>query len=248
MLNPIGPYYIGGTIIMSITEKKLLANRANAQKSTGPVTASGKTISSMNAVKHGLCAATPVINSPRLKEDQVEYDLLLSSLIEELDPHTPLQEHLVRKIAACLWRSRRLVAAESAQIATQLDSIRPDRLYIPSFGFITGQDLDGVDFAGEKPVPSDIKARAFSNLIGVKSIPNDSFNSNLMLYEMRLDRQLTRALRLLRQLKQNSKTQDFDKPAENPENKESFKSEQSNPDPTDPNLSSNIPPDGILTG
>jgi hypothetical protein len=39
-----------------------------------------------------------------------------------------------------------------------------------------------------------------------------------------------RPLRLLRQPKQNSKTVNIIKPAETPENKESFKSEQTNPD------------------
>jgi hypothetical protein len=36
------------------TEKQIAANRANAQKSTGPKTAAGKLTSSRNAYRHGL--------------------------------------------------------------------------------------------------------------------------------------------------------------------------------------------------
>src|SRR5215471_12584849 len=39
-----------------ISEKKLAANRANSQRSTGPMTSEGKEKSKFNAVKHGLTA------------------------------------------------------------------------------------------------------------------------------------------------------------------------------------------------
>ena len=39
-----------------ISEEKREANRANAQKSTGPRSAAGKLASRLNALKHGLCA------------------------------------------------------------------------------------------------------------------------------------------------------------------------------------------------
>ncbi len=45
------------------TEAQKLANRRNAQKSTGPRTPQGKAAVSQNAVKHGLLAAHVVITS-----------------------------------------------------------------------------------------------------------------------------------------------------------------------------------------
>ena len=48
---------------MKISVEKLVANRANAQKSSGPQTRAGKLRSAKNALKHGLGAQSP--NSPQ---------------------------------------------------------------------------------------------------------------------------------------------------------------------------------------
>jgi hypothetical protein len=41
-----------------ISERKLQANRANAQRSTGPRTTAGKAVSCRNALKHGILSST----------------------------------------------------------------------------------------------------------------------------------------------------------------------------------------------
>ena len=76
----------------------------NAKKSAGPKTAKGKRNVRHNAVKHGLYSPDIIINSPHLKENAEEYDLLPASVMAELKPVGLLQECLVRKIADCLWR------------------------------------------------------------------------------------------------------------------------------------------------
>ena len=48
---------------MKISVEKLVANRANAQKSSGPQTRAGKLRSAKNAIKHGLGALS--LNSPQ---------------------------------------------------------------------------------------------------------------------------------------------------------------------------------------
>ena len=182
---------------MPTTKKQLRANRRNAQKSTGPKTIEGKQMSSQNAVRHGLRTQEIIIDSPHLKESREDYDSLLASLIEELKPQTAFQEFLVQRIANCLWRSRRAIRAESAQIAFQLDSV--DR------------DLDRnarLDQWLNRRVPRDVtpedEARARSIMIGRNSIPSPNAAFNILRYEMRLDRQLSRAYALLNDLQKRA--------------------------------------------
>jgi hypothetical protein len=154
---------------MSANEKQIQANRANARKSTGPKSKEGKKISSRNAVTHGLYTDDLIVNSPSLKENQAEYEAIFTALTEELQPEGVLQEFLVRKIANCVWRSGRVLRAETAQIRRQLH-------------FMT--DL----------MPRDIA-------IGVDSIPKGDAASHILRYELRVDRQFSRALNLLLRLK-----------------------------------------------
>jgi len=53
-----------------ISERRLAANRANAQLSTGPRTEEGKAVSSLNAVKTGLCGRIVLVPS---EEDVAAY-------------------------------------------------------------------------------------------------------------------------------------------------------------------------------
>ena len=178
---------------MATSKRQLEANRRNASRSTGPVTAEGKAIARRNATTHGLYACDIVINSPHLKEDRAQYDHLVRSLIEELRPEGVLQEHLVLKIANCLWRYRRAINAETAQINRQLQSSSLDLLPLT----LLERGCDDPDYP---PEDDHNETRRDANLIGARSIPTGSFRLNLMHYEMRLDRQLTRAYQLLRHL------------------------------------------------
>ena len=59
----------GVTKVISL--KKVLANRANAKKSTGPVTFKGKSKVAGNAITHGLSAEKHVIVGENLAEFKV---------------------------------------------------------------------------------------------------------------------------------------------------------------------------------
>ena len=90
-----------------ISQKKLDANRRNAQKSTGPKTPQGKARSSRNAVKHGLLARSIVLKDNDPNENPADFDELLQDLTADLQPVGRLQHLLVERIAALHWRLRR---------------------------------------------------------------------------------------------------------------------------------------------
>ena len=49
-------------------------------------------------------------------EDKALFDRLLSRLIEDLDPQTQIESIIVERLAATLWRERRLAIAEQTWI------------------------------------------------------------------------------------------------------------------------------------
>ena len=85
------------------------ANRANAAKSTGPVTPAGKSKVAQNARKHGLSAKQIVLPG----ESEADYEHLLNAYIDQFQPQTSLEFELVTVMAASRWRHRRLTAIET---------------------------------------------------------------------------------------------------------------------------------------
>ena len=98
-----------------ISDKQLEANKRNALKSTGPKTEEGKSISSKNALTHGLRAQQIVIEG----ESQEEFDDFCELLIDHLSPDGPVEMLLVDRIAASSWRLRRTGHLE-AQILDEM--------------------------------------------------------------------------------------------------------------------------------
>ena len=90
--------------------RKVAANRRNAQKSTGPRTLSGKAIASMNAVKHGLAARTPVVPG----ESPADFQAYATRWLDDLRPAGPMQEFLAERVISVTWRLRRVGKLEAA--------------------------------------------------------------------------------------------------------------------------------------
>jgi hypothetical protein len=82
---------------------RVLANRANALLSTGPISESGKAAVSQNNFRHGLRGAFKVLPT----ESQEEFDTLLENLIAEHTPANPVEAALVEKMAQHFWLSQR---------------------------------------------------------------------------------------------------------------------------------------------
>ena len=82
---------------------RILANRLNARKSTGPRSPEGKAVVARNPIKHGLLARQDVISS----ESQAEFDLYRTLILADLAPATPMESMLAERIVTLSWRLRR---------------------------------------------------------------------------------------------------------------------------------------------
>src|SRR6476619_3003137 len=89
------------------SEKQIEANRANAQRSTGPVTPEGKAASSQNAFKHGLRARQVMFgNDPRLEQFRNDFEA-------EYQPQTATEAALVEQMAVAFFKRTRFEEMEA---------------------------------------------------------------------------------------------------------------------------------------
>ena len=95
------------------TDKKAESNRRNAQRSTGPRSETGKAVISRNALRHGLLSRHLIIAG----ESREEFSELLRLLAEDFQPVGLVENALVERVGIALWRQRRLVRAESAEVS-----------------------------------------------------------------------------------------------------------------------------------
>jgi hypothetical protein len=93
------------------TNAQVLANRANAQHSTGPKSEAGKAAASQNAASHGLSSSSFALLP---HENTEEFTQLLHSLTGEYEPDGPSEEFLVTEMARAQWKLRRIDAIEAA--------------------------------------------------------------------------------------------------------------------------------------
>jgi hypothetical protein len=100
-----------------LSERKREANRRNAQLSTGPTTERGKSISRLNAFKHGLLARTvPLPTSIYFGgEEEKGFTEARDSLYADYRPKGKIEEILVERIAGIYLRLSRLHRYENAK-------------------------------------------------------------------------------------------------------------------------------------
>lgn len=110
------------------SDAQLIANRLNAQRSTGPNTLQSKEKSSKNARKRRLPGDLPLT----LIEDEAAFAAHHEALQAALSPYDAFEAELVRQIALHQWRLGRLQRIEAALFDAEtyrIDyarAIRPD--------------------------------------------------------------------------------------------------------------------------
>jgi len=163
------------------TEARIVANRLNAKKSTGPRTAQGKAAVSQNAVTHGLSGQCDVIRG----EDQEEFELYREELFWELNPAGTMQSRLAERIVSLAWRLR-----------------RAERIQNQTFDYLMAQDasspyVKSLQSAGN---PSSDPDLALGRTVA-KDYSNARVVDRLAMYERRIELSLYRTMAELQRLR-----------------------------------------------
>jgi len=109
---------------------QILANRDNAQRSTGPKTTAGKQAVSRNATRHGLTGGQIVMPG----EDPAAYEDLRQGLHQSHRPANEAERVLVDQIAANAWRLLRAQRVETAFLVKLTEGAKdPDAALAAAF-------------------------------------------------------------------------------------------------------------------
>ena len=166
------------------SEAQIIANRRNAQKSTGPRTNEAKSAISQNAVKHGFSASQDVISS----ESQADFDQYRDQLLAELDPASPMESMLAERIVSLSWRLKRIYSIQNQTI----DALNADNTPSP-LAKLTKSLL----FKGQNPPQEDTSESATALALGrlaVRDFSNARVLDHLLMYERRIEHSLYRTL------------------------------------------------------
>ena len=125
----------GVTKVISL--KKVLANRANAKKSTGPVTFKGKSKVAGNAITHGLSAEKHVI----VGENLAEFKVFKDSMFQIFVPEGAYEEEIFIKIVDLKWRLRRVSSIETGIFGNEILEYDADSNKAKSSGKILSSDF-----------------------------------------------------------------------------------------------------------
>lgn len=98
-----------GTVLASTREKS----------SGGPHTLQGKARSKHNALKHGVFSSVLLLKG----ESKDAFDSVLNGLHDHFQPVGVLEDVLVEKLATLIWRQRRVLVSESAEIQRPRESL-----------------------------------------------------------------------------------------------------------------------------
>jgi hypothetical protein len=145
-----------------VSEKKRAANRANARKSTGPRTARGKLRVSLNALTHGLTAATAVLPF----ENRDHFEKFAAALRADLEPKGFLQALMVERLIELAWKLRRAAKAQLLHAGKRLGEQVHTLDLARKAGAWTGPDLDitGTDVLLDSAEGEEKEAAAYLRL------------------------------------------------------------------------------------
>jgi len=159
------------------SDRQIKSNRQNATQSTGPKTPEGKAISSQNRRTHGLLSKAITIEG----ENPARFNEVLASLVADLQPQTPVECMLVENLAVARWRTMRIWVLENAAVSHEI------------------RRQTGQYEAENRPTRAALAYRTLTD----ETRWLDVFNR----YESRFDRQFSRSLQRLNELRASRQKQ-----------------------------------------
>ena len=166
------------------TKSQILANKLNAQKSTGPRTPEGKAAVSQNAVRHGLLAERDVITS----ESQADFELYRQQILDELSPVSPMESILAERIVTLSWRLKRAGRFQNQAI----DTLNSNETSSPLKKLT--QSLFCKNLDQSQTAPSDSADHLALGRLAVKDFANARVLDRLLMYERRIENSLYKTL------------------------------------------------------
>src|ERR1700723_3816676 len=108
--------------------RRVQSSKSNGALSKGPSTPAGKRNSSLNALRHGLCASCIVLDH----ESRENFLILLQQHVDRFQPANEVEFNMIEEMCAAYWRQRRAWSIETAlldkQIALHTDGNHADRM------------------------------------------------------------------------------------------------------------------------
>jgi hypothetical protein len=156
------------------SQKQVEANRANAQKSTGPNTPEGKSKSRVNAIRDNVTGQITTLNDA----DRAIFEKLKAEHVASLAPQTVSELKLAHAVAWDTWRLDRLRAAEMNIFALAAET-RAENLNVENLN----------PYEPEEDIDHELNSAASDANIYLTQARRLELNS---LYEQRMTRSLHR--------------------------------------------------------
>jgi len=187
------------------SENQIIANRENAEKSTGPKDTQQ---TKFNALRHGILGKEVVITTGKAKEDRSEFEALLGQFRDELKPKNIIEESLIEDAVVARWRRRRVIRAEKGTIRYLQDR---ERLKSPEekesdkiIDLIRPFPINRSSPATESPAEKTEREGELDEIRNqIQATPNENEIDKFIRYDAHLERQFYRALKLLFSLRDN---------------------------------------------
>jgi hypothetical protein len=108
--------------------RRIQSSKSNGALSKGPSTPAGKERSSLNAIRHGLCAKCIVVEG----ESRENFLILVQQHVDRFRPADEVEFGMIEEMCASYWRQRRAWSLETGmfnkQMALQPDAGMTDRM------------------------------------------------------------------------------------------------------------------------